>query len=473
MNTDFYNMQLYMTFLKRYATRNYTMYVDITETNIVDLIANESFDADNINTLHTVEEMTADDIAFVATLLKSDLCDDGLIIVRYDELASYNSEVLAKTQKRTGLGLFDIYHGLLREARSYVYDMVNNTTASVPFYKFMNIDQCEGYSSEEVYQRVMNANRVEYTEKMDGCFVQMFRHGGRNYLSTACSIGREHETTGSAIRDAIVKYLEKNNDLRIRLLKMITDYSDYTFMFEAILPETHIIVNYDKEDYGLYLIGARHNVIGTLQNRSWLEEMADDYDIQMPHVYFCKIVSKTQEFIRIREELKQAKGTEQEGVVANIDGFLVKMKSDDYFKLVGFKKAMGSMDVIIKAYGENQLDDLIATAPDSAIDNINKVVSEISEYNNMCDNAFRWYLKEAYQEDVGLKDVQSFVKGCPKCIKTVVSDALYRTFKKEPQREWNYLWRKGSSASGQHSYMKYSELKDSLDELKEFMNDKG
>lgn len=473
MNTDFYNMQLYMTRLYRYVDENYELYNTITETNIVDLIANKPFDEDNINTLRTVEEMTADDIAFVATLLKSDLCDDGLIIVRYDEVASYNSEVLAKTQKQTGLGLFDIYHGLLREARSYVYDMVNNITASVPFYRFMNIDQCEGYSSEEIYQRVMNANRVEYTEKMDGCFVQMFRHSGRNYLSTACSIGREYETTGSTIRDAIVKYLEKNNDLRIRLLKMITDYSDYTFMFEAILPETHIIVNYDKEDYGLYLIGARHNVIGTLQNRSWLEKMADDYDIQMPHVYFCKgIVSKTQEFIRIREELKQVKGTEQEGVVANIDGFLVKMKSDDYFKLVGFKKAMGSMDIIIKAYGENQLDDLIATAPDSAIDNINKVVSEISEYNNMCDSVFRWYLKEAYQEDVGLKDVQSFVRGCPRCIKNVVSDALYRIFKKEQQREWNYLWRKGSSASGQHSYIKYSELKDNLEELKEFLDDK-
>lgn len=471
MNTDFYNMQLYMSNLREYIDLKYEIYTDIARINIIDFISSKSFDKDNVNTLRTVEEMTEDDIVFVATLLKSDLCSDGLIIVRYDEVAGYNSKVLDEQRKKNGLSLFNIYHGLLREARSYVYDLVNNTTASVPFYKFMNLNQCEGYTKEEVCQRIMKATTVEYTEKMDGCFVQMFTHNGRNYLTTACTIGREYETTESPIRDAVVKYVERNNELEIRLLEMLSDYTNYTFMFEAILPETHIIVDYDEKSYGLYLIGARNKVIGTLQNKSWLRNIASKYDIKTPKAYYST-VGGVGEFNEIVEVLSQAKGTEIEGVVANIDGFLVKMKSDDYFNLAGFKKNMGSKDAIITTYAEGKLDDLVAIAPESAIDEINKTVSEINEYNNICYNVFKTYIEEASKRNIGLRDVNEFVEDCPKCIKNVVSDYLYRVLKDEQPREWNYLWRKGSSASGQHSCIKYSELKASLEELKEFYYDK-
>lgn len=472
VNTDFYNIQFYMTRLAKYVDTHFLLYSDIQHTDIIKKAQEEPYAVDCINVKRDVQDMTRSDLLFVASLLKSDCCDDGLIIIRYNEIAAYNSEGLKEVEKKTGLGLFDIYHGLLREARSYVYDLVNNRTASVPFYKFMNIDQCKGYTKEEVCQRIKEADRVEYTEKMDGCFVQMFAYDGINYLTTACSINREYDVADSPVRDAIVEYLNENDKLRDSLLDILSEYDDYTFIFEAVLPETHIIVDYAEEDYGLYLIGARNKIVGTLKDRRWLEMIASKYNLKKPNSYHGD-TNGIDEFNQITETLCQAKGNEMEGVVANIDGFLVKMKSNDYFNLVGFKKTIGSKDVVIKAYVEGRLDDLISVTPKSVIGEINEIVSDITEYNNACKCVFNWYIRQAFKNNVKLKDVHEFTKGCPQCVRNVIADYLYRILKQEQPRKWNYLFKKGSSVSGQHGYIKYNELKVDLNELRDFLYDKG
>ena len=64
--------------------------------------------------------------------------------------------------------MWDIYDGLLRECRGVVIDVKNEALVNTPFAKFFNMDERPEASKSIVEDKIKNAKKVEFSNKMDG-----------------------------------------------------------------------------------------------------------------------------------------------------------------------------------------------------------------------------------------------------------------------------------------------------------------
>lgn len=475
MNTDFKNIEMYVRrVVDIYKDKNFNerwLYGDepIREDPIkyvAGLITDEILNEVE-PTKDNVLDMSSEDVIYFATLLKTDIvwCSGDYISKKYDEdceahiIIRYDEKAIAKDPvlKRTGMNAFDIYGGLLREARSYVFaenssdrepddDDINDVgihTASVPFYKFMNEDQTEEYSTENIHQRIENAKYVEFTDKLDGCFAQMFYDNDAVHMTTACSLGF------SEIWNDCNEWL-KAHDI---YSTMVRENPEYTFMFEAIFPSTHHIVNYDSSKEGLHLIGMRNKMSGKIARYSMLKAMQEQYDINVVNqLYFIDADS-------IHDYLDSVDGTIYEGVVANIDGFLVKLKTKDYLNLVSFSRDNGHLeDAIIKCWDNDTTDDLERALPVSTKPQLTNVYKKINEYCELANEIMLDAIVNSSQLDIS--EVEKYADAAPKCIRTTVKLAIYRRMKGDDYK-CNFL-RDGNKT------IRYKKLVDGIEELKQW-----
>ena len=108
----------------------------------------------------------ADILAF-SKCLKYSLRDEFLLI-RYEE-----NEIWGNSAFRNVTDIWSIYDGLLQECRSAVINLDTIEYVLLPFAKFRNLNESPEYSIEAVKNRIEAAQTVEFSEKLDGSFMQM------------------------------------------------------------------------------------------------------------------------------------------------------------------------------------------------------------------------------------------------------------------------------------------------------------
>lgn len=299
----------------------------------------------------------------------------GILLVRYRRLA----EVCVP-----GEDFFEKYDGFYAEARTVVIDVVNDALIAAPFRKFRNLDECESYSYENISKRIARANKIEFTDKMDGSMVVARWYLGEPYVFSSTGINRkENEHV-----DRFYTWIENHSNITYMLKK----YNDFTFIFEAIFPESDPhIVPYSKEDEGLYVLGMRNIYTGEELGYSKVFSIADEFGCPHPEKFNIQSIES------IMREIKKngMNDSGREGYVVNIDGFKVKMKFMDYvFKHYAVGNNISSKTVI-DAIRNDYIDDLTAICPQNVKPCLNNLVDKVMRYIAIHKEKSSFYWEEA------------------------------------------------------------------------------
>lgn len=419
------------------------------KSKIIDLTGKATYDC--VNGVSCVEswaqqyyDLTFDD-SFLQQLHPLEINQNkNLVLFRY---ASY-SKILSKRTTESDVhdmevtdeGFWDIYGGFYRECRSVVIDVVKEQLVITPFAKFMNLNQTPEYSLEQVQKRINEAlslcRDVEVSVKLDGSMQCARYYEGEIVFSGAQSLDPEKSWRLQLGK----QFLEDNPNLQ----RMIKDFKSYTFIFELIHPLDAKVVKYSSEQQGLYLIGVRSAVDGTQWPYRRVLALAKAYGVQQTTTLRQESISE------VLNSLDTYKANEAEGVVMFIDGFLVKIKYNDYVQLHNILEAVSSPNVIIKAIADNQYDDLIAKVPDSLRWRVQGLADIIYKYiatqELRCRSCFQRINKEH-------PTTREFMKAVQTQAPFELRPALICAYKGKP-----YSWLKTATSSRTPHYRNLSEM---------------
>lgn len=252
-------------------------------------------------------------------------------------------------------GLHDLEEGMwtkpnsiYRECRSLVIDLENDNIVLSPYKKFFNLGETEDNSLENILEKLNNAEVVEFADKLDGSMVSAGCYEGELFVSTSKAIDPKDSWR---LEDAISMF-DKN------YTEFIKSYPYMTFIFEYISLKDAHVVNYDKKDEGLYLIGGRSLLTGREINYSEVKYLANKYGLK------CVDLETDITFNELLDRSKIIKANEKEGWVINIDGHRVKIKGDEYTNLHRLLSIASSPNVIIRAVADGTFDDVYSKMPD-------------------------------------------------------------------------------------------------------------
>ena len=293
---------------------------------------------------------------------------------------------------------WELYDGFYRECRSLVIDIVNDCIVIAPFKKFMNLNQNEEYSLENIQRRIKEAiynhRPIEISTKLDGSMQCANYYKGKIIMSGAQAIDKEKSWR---LSDGYEKLYSEPN-----LIKMITENSDLTFIFEYISLKDAHVVKYTLEQEGLYLIGIRENKTG----KQWSYEEV----LNIARIYQVKLTTDLHKetLEEVLNNLDKYKSSEAEGVVLNIDGFLVKIKYNDYVKCHRLLSAISSSNLIIEAYADGWIDDLIAKIPEEYRWRVEGLIHILETYKQVMEQ----HIEEVYQQIYSISngEITSFMK---------------------------------------------------------------
>ena len=346
----------------------------------------------NIDASRRWNEMSLADIDAFSKCLKYSLRDEFLL-VRYEENEIWGNSAFKQVED-----IWSIYHGLLQECRSSVINLDTMEYVLLPFAKFRNLNESPEYSIEAVQDKIAKARTVEFSEKIDGSFMQM-RYLGDNrfqdgiivsssgsldpgksrqladvisFLKTPQTdkIGETGSTTGNigttetaeepgdtAEKPGRTTTAETVEGIKDNIKRMVTECPDITFIFEWIGDNDPHVVNYSKEMKGLHLVGMRDVENGYQYSYREVIATAEEYGVPTTSLHNSLTLSD------VLEQVKHMNGNEHEGFVLNVDGFLVKIKSPDFLKLMRSVDLSQSFNVIVKYTAEGKIDDFISMLP--------------------------------------------------------------------------------------------------------------
>ena len=279
-------------------------------------------------------------------------------ITQHDDLVGlkYNLQTTPKD-------MWDNPNSPYRECRSIVIDIKNEKIVMCPFRKFFNLDEVEENKLNKVRIDILKSNHFEITNKLDGSMQCATYYNGEILLTGSTSINSENSWR---IKDG---YSMLDNSYKV----LIKSFPNYTFIFEYISKKDVHVVNYSKEQEGLYLIGIRHNTTGI--ELSYLEV------ITLAHKYNVKVVEM--EHLTLNEllkEMKIAKCDEKEGWVLNIDGHKIKIKTDDYVNMHRLFGVRPSPNIVIKAIANDYYDDFYAKVPESQKEYVSDIEFKVKTF---------------------------------------------------------------------------------------------
>lgn len=285
-------------------------------------------------------------------------------ITQYDNLVGlkYNLQTTPKD-------MWDNPNSPYRECRSIVIDIENEKIVMCPFRKFFNLDEVEENKLNKVRIDILKSTHFEITNKLDGSMQCATYYNGEILLTGSTSINYENSwriQDGYSMLDDSYKLL-------------ISSYPNYTFIFEYISKKDVHVVNYSKEQEGLYLIGIRHNTTGI--ELSYLEV------ITLAHKYNVKVVEM--EHLTLNEllkEMKIAKCDEKEGWVLNIDGHKIKIKTDDYVNMHRLFGVRPSPNIVIESIADGDYDDFYAKVPEAQKEFVANIKEQVTNYVNKIES---------------------------------------------------------------------------------------
>jgi hypothetical protein len=400
----------------------------------------------DVNINRSIMEMSEDDLMNVINLTRSSQLGNFLLI-RYNEIRIYDNKLVTKPYK--------VYDGILQEMRSIIVNIRDFSLVSLPFYKFMNMGECEEYSYETIMNRLSNANLVEYSNKLDGSFIQITSLDKQypNYPYTEV-LSSSRNLSDTQIVSGARKWYESHSNYQT----LVRAYPEYTLMFEWIsMSDKHIVV-YLKEQTGLYLIGMRHKVTGELLPYQVIQEIAKNYQVKSTVTY-------SGGFEDIQRSLSSYKSSEKEGYVINIDGFLVKLKCEDYLNMVALLNETSSSNLVIKCISNNSLDDLLSRVPEGYKESILRDAESVYSYMTKMDAIINSSV-EYLVNNVEFKSVSKVLKRMPKIFKICISGKYYSLVKEGKAVELNYLTM--GSSRGSQGYINMTELYRRLKLIDEF-----
>lgn len=299
---------------------------------------------------------------------------NDLLLIRYGRY----SNVFGGEEDITYEEFWDAYDCFYMECRSVVINVITDELVLTPFRKFRNLNECEENSLENIANRIKNAKCVEFSNKLDGSMQSATYYNGDYIMSGSMALDKENSW----------RLADGYRMLDERYKKMLSDCDWYTFIFEYISMNDAHVVNYTKEQEGLYLIGARDMRDGSEMTYAEIIEIAKEYNIPTTEVY-----NKTLD--QAMADVSKYKSNDKEGFVVNIDGYKVKIKCDDYVNIHRVLSAISSINLIIKNIADDTFDDMLSKIPQSYRDRVLKVADVVFKYVKDTDMQVRKYVEDA------------------------------------------------------------------------------
>lgn len=297
---------------------------------------------------------------------------DDLILIRY----GMYSNVFSGEKGINNDNFWDLYDGFYKECRSLVINIEDDEIVLCPFAKFQNLNETEYNSLDNITNLINNAKSIEIADKLDGS-MQSARYYSLNNIIMSGSQAIDRAKSWR-LKDGYKMLLSQKN-----YIEMLKDNQDYTFIFEYIsLKDAHVVC-YTKEEEGLYLLGMRNVFTGEQLSYKQVKEIANEYKAKT-----VKTFNKT--FSEVLGDLDKYKSNEKEGYVISIDGYLLKIKMNDYVQIHKILSKISSVNLIIKNIGDNTYDDLISKIPINYRDRASSIAKLVFSYINNMDKEIKW-----------------------------------------------------------------------------------
>jgi hypothetical protein len=306
--------------------------------------------------------------------------NENLLLIRYGRY----SDVFGGENDITNDNFWDLYDGFYKECRSIVIDIRNENIVLSPFKKFRNLNEGTENQIDVIINEINNAKSLEFTNKLDGSMQSARFYNNEIIMSGSQSIDMNNSWR---LQDGFNMLTVQSN-----YVNMIKENPNYTFIFEYITLRDAHVVNYKKDDEGLYLLGLRNVYTGEQLSYRQVKEYADKYNVKMTQIF-----DKT--FEEVMEDIKKYKSDQMEGFVMNIDGHLVKIKCDDYVQIHKILSNISSINLIIKHIADNTFDDLISKVPESYRWRVMKVANLVLDYIKNTDIEVSKYFSQAPKND--------------------------------------------------------------------------
>ena len=329
---------------------------------------------------------------------------NNLLLIRYGRY----SDVFSGEEDITYDSFWEMYDGFYQECRSVVINVETDELVLVPFKKFRNLNECEENSLPNIVKRIQSAKCVEFSNKLDGSMQSARWYQGKIILAGSMALDVNNSWR---LKDGY-RMLNENEGYK----KMLIQHPRLTFIFEYISIKDAHVVNYKKEQEGLYLIGIR-NLCGLEYSYSDVLDYANYYNIPTTELF-----NKTLD--EIVNELDDKKSNEAEGFVINIDGYKVKIKYNDYTNMHHVLSSISSINLIIKNIADDTFDDMLSKVPHSYRDRVLKVANIVFRYINNIDKEVNSYIENAPKENK--KSFMIYVnKNVPKSLQSYVREKYF------------------------------------------------
>lgn len=284
-----------------------------------------------------------------------------------------------------GRGMWEDKNSPLREARSLVFDIMTEELVLTPFRKFFNLNEVEENSIENIEKEIIECERFEVSEKMDGSMQSYRYYNGRIIGSGSMAL----DPRNSFRLEEGYQLLTENYK------KMIQSMPTITFIFEYISEKDKHVVPYDYDTQkGLYLIGMRSVIDGEEYPYETIKEVSEVFNVPCCKIYQYDTLQE------VLEHLNKMTVKDGEGFVLNIDGHKIKLKCEDYLQLHRLDDKLSSPNVLIQAYAEGTIDDLYA--------NMTPLMKEKNK--DVMDTIEKFMYKMRHKIDMNLDEINTMVR---------------------------------------------------------------
>ena len=326
----------------------------------------------------------------------------NLVLVRY---GSY-SDILSGESDITMDEMWDMYDGFYRECRSIVVDIQEENIVLCPFAKFRNLNEGEENSLERIQRKIRNCSSFEVSNKLDGSMQSATWHNNKVVMAGSQAVDMDDSWR---LQDGYSMLMSNEN-----YINALKNYPGWTLIFEYISLKDAHVVKYTKEQEGLYLIGMRNNTNGVIASYKKVLDVANAFNLKTTSV-FNKGIND------VLNDIKKYKSDEMEGFVLNIDGYLVKVKCDDYVEIHKTISSLSSTNGIIKAIGDEAFDDFISKIPEAYKERVVGVSVKVFDYIRLIDTYVKQETRKCKDMFDNRKDFMIYVnKEYPSIVKSYI-----------------------------------------------------
>lgn len=253
---------------------------------------------------------------------------------------------------RPEVNFFDLWNEFYMETRGLVIDIDKMELVSCPYRKFFNLNEKPITQINVITELINKAYNVTIKNKEDGSMISCSRYNGNLVVSTSGALNSSQALWAKA-------FIEKHYPA---LMESLPEY--LTFIFEAIYPENHIVVDYGlRED--LILTNIRNKKTGRLLEEAEVEHYAMLFNLPTPQ----KETKGLLELMKAAKDRTLYPAESKEGWVFVIrtkdEERLFKLKCDDYCEVHKILSFAISPKIVFQKIKTDTLDDFLAKIPDN------------------------------------------------------------------------------------------------------------